>query len=63
MRAWRLSITAPSIAMTTSALSFLHRSYTPLAFREQTERRVIALLSAFGGIVWLVMIPLELVLY
>jgi hypothetical protein len=41
----------------------LTRSYTPLAFREQTERWVVFTLAFIVAVVWLVVIPLEIVLY
>jgi hypothetical protein len=46
-----------------SAATFVTRWYTPLAFREATERRVVAALAAVCAVVWLVVIPLELVLH
>jgi hypothetical protein len=46
-----------------SAVTSVTRWYTPLAFREATERRVVAALAAVCAVVWLVVIPLELVLH
>jgi hypothetical protein len=48
--------------MTTSSIIFLQRAYTPFAFRPQTERRVVAVLTALAAVVWLLVIPLELAL-
>jgi len=48
--------------MTTSSAPFLLRSYTPLSFRPDSERRVVYGLSAMSAVLWLFLIPLELVL-
>jgi len=46
-----------------SATTLLNRSYTPLVFREATERRVIVVLAAICAVVWLLVIPLEFALH
>ncbi len=48
--------------MSTSTVTFL-RVYTSLGFRPQTERRLVLGLSSFTGVVWLIVIPLEIVFY
>ena len=44
------------------AANFVTRAYTPLAFRAETERWVILTLAVITAVVWLLVIPLELVL-
>ena len=46
-----------------SAVTFVTRMYTPLAFRETTERWLEAALAAIVAVVWVFVIPLELVLH
>jgi hypothetical protein len=46
-----------------SAATFVTRTYTPLAFRETTERCLVAALAATVAVVWVFVIPLELVLH
>ena len=47
--------------MSASTVSVLLRSYTPLAFRPQTERRLVLVLGSFASIIWLLVIPIEIV--
>ena len=46
-----------------SAATFVTRTYTPLALRETTERRLVAVLATVVAVVWCFVIPLELVLH
>jgi hypothetical protein len=46
-----------------SAATSVTRWYTPLAFRGEGERRLVAVLAAVSAVVWLVVIPLELALH
>jgi hypothetical protein len=46
-----------------SAGTFVTRTYTPLAFRETTERWLIAALATMVAVLWLFVIPLEIVLH
>ena len=46
-----------------SAATFVTRTYTPLAFREETERWLIATLAVIVAVVWCCVIPLEIVLH
>ena len=43
--------------------TFVTRTYTPLAFREATERRLVAALAVVVAVVWCFVLPLELVLH
>ena len=46
-----------------SVATFANRVYTPLAFREETERWVVGVLATIVAVVWVVVIPLELVMH
>ena len=46
-----------------SAATFVTRTYTPLAFRETTERWLVAVLATVVAVVWCFVIPLEIVLH
>jgi hypothetical protein len=46
-----------------TALALATRSFTPLAFRPAVERWIVAGLTVLAIALWLVVIPLELVLY
>jgi hypothetical protein len=50
-------------AMTTATVTFIRRSYTPLAFRPETERRVVLGLSAAVIVLFVLVIPIEFLLY
>ena len=46
-----------------STVTFATRTYTPLAFREETERRIVATLVVIVAIVYVFVIPLEIVMH
>ena len=46
-----------------SAATFVTRTYTPLAFREATERWLVAVLATVVAVLWCFVIPLEFVLH
>ena len=46
-----------------SAATFVTRTYTPLAFRESTERWLVASSRRSSPSLWCVVIPLEIVLH
>ena len=46
-----------------SAATLVTRVYTPLAFRQATERRVVAALAGIDAALWCIVIPLEFVLH
>jgi hypothetical protein len=46
-----------------SATTFATRSYTPLAFREETERWIVLTLASIVAVVYLFVIPLEIVMH
>jgi hypothetical protein len=43
-----------------SALAFATRPFTPFVFRPRVERAVTAVLAISAGVLWLVVVPLEL---
>ena len=49
--------------MSASTVTFLLRSYTPLAFLPENERRVILGLSSLASVLWLLVIPIEIALH
>ena len=46
-----------------TAATFVTRTYTPLAFRESTERRLVASLAIVVAVVWCFVLPLGYVLH
>ena len=46
-----------------TAASLATRTFTPLAFRESTERWVIGVLATVVAVLWCFVIPLEIVLH
>ena len=46
-----------------STISLATRSYTPLAFREETERWVVATLATIVAVLYVFVIPLEIVMH
>jgi hypothetical protein len=46
-----------------TALALATRSFTPLSFRPAVERWVVAALAVAATTLWLIVIPLEFVLY
>ncbi len=49
--------------MVTSTVTFIRRSYTPIAFRPEIERRVVLGLSAAVVVLFVLVIPIEFLLY
>jgi len=46
-----------------STATFATRSYTPLAFREETERWIVAAPATIVPVVYVFVIPLEIVMH
>ena len=46
-----------------SAVTLATRTFTPLAFRESTERWVVGVLATVVAVLWCFVIPLEVVLH
>jgi hypothetical protein len=49
--------------MSANTATLVNHTYTPLAFRPETERWLVAVLASLVAVVWCFVIPLEIVLH